>query len=406
MSNTAIESLVARIAAGASLATLQRGSEEEEEEEELRDAAAAASELAMLLFACINDHADGGAAVRKAADTVLRSDGLLPLMKLAQQEPHDPVTLKPWRLAVDYHTNDERQPSFSHKRENNQNPAVTELRFSALTCCAHLMTAADSALQANGWELIDSPEGDGRPAYLHRASSIVRNTAPDNITWPNDHTSTASNEPLDQAGTNRSDVLSWSQQLLLDVPTLVVPLPPARIAREMHTATVPSQSAALAGVEGYRRRRREAQIPSTASRKVTPATDRSTHVRWPVCVVEYVRESHAILDAMVEPGRTDVTYRQLVRLDHTDVDSEGRRVKAAWKHTEGLAAMEVMLQDSATGRHLEPDDDALPLSFTKTTMLSVSDKIYTALESIASECARLSDVNVFKIFDTKSYTRH
>ena len=108
MSNTAIESLVARIAAGASLATLQRGSEEEEEE--LRDAAAAASELAMLLFACINDHADGGAAVRKVADTVLRSDGLLPLMKLAQQEPHDPVTLKPWRLAVDYHTNDERQP--------------------------------------------------------------------------------------------------------------------------------------------------------------------------------------------------------------------------------------------------------------------------------------------------------
>ena len=261
------------------------------------------------------------------------------------------------------------------------------------------MTAADSALQSDGWELVDSPEGDGRPAYLHRASSIVRNTAPD-ITWPDDGNAcddesasfgegrkaslekeegeaAAGEQKLGGAAAPaaataaRREELTWAQQLLLDVPTLAVPLPPA------------------AG-------------SSIAVRSV----------RWPVRVVEYVRGSHAILDAMVEPGRTDVTYRQLVRLDHHQADETEPQngtgattstaftttttttttTTAAWKHTEGLAAMEVRLQErlqdtpkgakglvagersSAASRlgGLVPDDAAHPLSFTKTTMAALA----------------------------------
>jgi len=225
--------------------------------------------------------------LRALADDVVRANGVLPLLFLVQSVEYDPRTLRP--------------------SKSNDRGAVA-LSEAAVDCCSLLCAAAVSALECAGWDLIEAPE-DGRPAYLHKASNMIRNSAPD-IAWPQ------------AEGETGEGSKTWSQQLLLDMPTLVTPIEGA------------------SSREGAGRRRQQRQRGS---------------LRWPVKVVVHEPGSHSILDVIVD-GQADCLFRQLVRHD----------VAGAWRHTEGAAAVELEL-----GAGSLPSPNADLLSWGKTSMATV-----------------------------------
>ena len=63
---------------------------------------------------------------------------------------------------------------------------------------------------------------DGRPAYLHRESSVLRNTPPPDLLAVGTATGALVGAGASPAGA--PSLLPWALQLLADVPTLAVPM--------------------------------------------------------------------------------------------------------------------------------------------------------------------------------------
>ena len=126
---------------------------------------AAAERLVALLQTA--EEAHGAPALRACAEDIVRADGVLPLLQMMQGVERHPDTLAPLSGAA--------APACNTKD-------ALAMADSALLCCSQLCAAAGSALRASGWKLVPAPE-DGRPAYLHTATSVVRNSPPD-IGWP------------------------------------------------------------------------------------------------------------------------------------------------------------------------------------------------------------------------------
>jgi hypothetical protein len=240
-------------------------------------AVAAAAELAAWLNSLAADDSDDDlVALRESADLLIQSNAVLPLLHILQGCAYSAVTLQPIG-------------------------DTSPLQAASLEVAACLVTAADATLRQCGWELIDDPDDLGRPAYLHRASSMLRNTPPELEHWPAPGPAT------------------WSRLLLLDLPTLLVPCAAdpaaaaaAARAAAMHTSNAVDESAA-AGLARRQRRLRSQGGPNTAS-KMSHASSASAAaaaaalaagpVRWAVHVVEHLPASHSVLDVLVD-GRVD-----------------------------------------------------------------------------------------------------
>ena len=166
-----------------------------------------------------------------AADAVIRGNALLPLLQARQQVEFDPLSLEPAapraalpggvKPAVDATTMATMDDLFgsgsdedSEAGDDGAAPAATPAATpdtaaaaaAATVCLDALVLAARSALAQAGWELIESPGGGRRPAYVNMATGTLRSSAPglrdlDGGAWP--------------AG----GALSWSQQVHARIPT-------------------------------------------------------------------------------------------------------------------------------------------------------------------------------------------
>ena len=171
-----------------------------------------------------------------AADAVIRGNALLPLLQARQQVEFDPVSLEPAapraalpggvKPAVDATTMATMDDLFGSGSDEDSEagddgtapgatlattPAATPdaaaaAAAAATVCLDALVLAARSALAQAGWELIESPGGGRRPAYVNMATGTLRSSAPglrdlDGGAWP-------------AGGT-----LSWSQQVHARTPT-------------------------------------------------------------------------------------------------------------------------------------------------------------------------------------------
>lgn len=237
-------------------------------------AVVAAAELAARLNdLAADDNDDELMALRESANLLIQSNVVLPLLQILQGCAYSAVTLQP--------TGD-----------------VSPLQAASLEIAACLVTAADATLRQCGWEIIDDPDDLGRPAFLHRASSMLRNTPPELEPWPAPGPAT------------------WSRLLLLDLPTLLVPCAadPAAAAAAARAAALHAPNAidesAAAGLARRQRRLRNQGGPNAASKTShgsstsAAAAHAAGPVRWAVYVVEHVPDSHSVLDVLVD-GRVD-----------------------------------------------------------------------------------------------------
>eukprot|EP00928_Gymnodinium_smaydae_P060679 TRINITY_DN44402_c0_g1_i1.p1 TRINITY_DN44402_c0_g1~~TRINITY_DN44402_c0_g1_i1.p1 ORF type:complete len:168 (+),score=10.56 TRINITY_DN44402_c0_g1_i1:42-506(+) len=92
----------------------------------------------------------------EVAEQVICANGVLPLLHMLQCKGAS-------------------ESKFSKSQDDRSSRA-------AFDCCQLLCKATDLVLQRAGWTIIEDPD-DGRPAYLHKASNMLRNSAPD-IDWP------------------------------------------------------------------------------------------------------------------------------------------------------------------------------------------------------------------------------
>ena len=249
--------------------------------------AVAAAQLTELLQAARNSKPRH----RALAEQVVVADGPLALLQMAQAVKRNAHTLAPLPASV--------APA--------NTAATLALADSALLCLAQLCEAAASALLASGWKVIDDAEG-GRPSYLHRPTSVLRNSPPD-ISWPE----AVPGVPL-----------TWAQQLLLDLPVLSEPI-----------ATNPAGGGGGGGGGPARSADRRQRL-LLAKRPVAGGSGGGGGVgagpRGVVRVNRHRPGSFSIIDVVADGGGGEV-YRQLIRHDSS----------GSWRHTESLAAMEIAL---------------------------------------------------------------